>query len=155
MAKGKRRPPKTYSMYPSKHDEVSEILQEHDLEFTFRNNDNDSGYTKTWSTSIMGRFICRNPKCGANGWSSNRISIVIRMYPRRQYNATVYHQRCKRCDNLSSPILDETYAERVTYWLKKWSGILVEQPNHSRGSKGPHQESLCEGCKAGHCRQGN
>jgi hypothetical protein len=41
------------------------------------------------------------------------------------------------------------------YWIKKWEGIKVETPEHS-GKKGlPHASALCEGCKAGHCSQGN
>jgi hypothetical protein len=65
----------------------------------------------------------------------------------------VYHQRCQSCSRLSRPFLDGSYSERITYRLKKWSGIEVEQPFYSDESKGPHQSRLCEGCKAGHCSQ--
>ena len=53
-------------------------------------------------------------------------------------------------------ILDnECYAERVTYWLKKWNGIEVERPSFSGQSRGPHDSELCEGCKVGHCPNSN
>ncbi|GAW18979.1 hypothetical protein ANO14919_084630 [Xylariales sp. No.14919] len=153
MARKKNRAPATSSMHPSKHFEVSQLLEEDNLLFTFHSNDEDYGCTKTSDSSVMGRFICHNPKCATNGWSSKKIAIVIRMYPGRQYNARVYHQRCKKCGNLSKPILDDSYAERVAYWLKKWCGIHLERPPHSK-SKGPHERRLCEGCKANHCDKG-
>lgn len=37
----------------------------------------------------------------------------------KQYNALVYYQRCKVCNLLSKPILDDWYAEWVAYRLKK------------------------------------
>lgn len=30
----------------------------------------------------------------------------------------------------------------------------MEPPTYSGQSKGPHQNDLCEGCKAGHCKEG-
>ncbi|KAH8161072.1 hypothetical protein CIB48_g7174 [Xylaria polymorpha] len=125
----KNRPAATTSMHPSKHPEVAQLLEEDNLVFTFHNEDTDNGTTKSWDSAVMGRFRCHNPKCKANGWSSKRIAITIRMYRRRRYNAKVYHQHCKSCGFLSKPILDETYAERVAYWLKTWSGILRASTN--------------------------
>ncbi|KAI8947254.1 zinc-binding domain-containing protein [Xylaria longipes] len=151
----KSKPPETSSMHASKHPEVSQLLEEDNLHFTFHDNDDDDGCTKKYDTNIMGRFRCYNPKCGKNGWSSRQISITIRMYPRREYNARVWHQRCKSCNFLSKPILDDTYADRVAYRIKKWSGIRQERRAHSGTSKGPHESDLCEGCKAGHCTQGD
>ena len=143
-----------YSMYSSLHAEVSPLLKEGGLHFDFHNIDEPSASTREYDTNIMGKFKCANDACSSSGWSSNKISVTIRLYSGNRYNARVYHQRCKRCKSLSRPLLDETYAERVTYRLKKWSGVEVERPSHSGGkSKGPHQSSLCEGCKAGHCSE--
>jgi hypothetical protein len=47
--------------------------------------------------------------------------------------------------------LDGSYAERVVYRLKKWSGIDVEQPFFSDEHNGPHLTALCEGCRNGRC----
>lgn len=81
---------------------------------------------------------------------------IIRMYPQAQYNARVYHQRCKDCTTLGRLVLDgDCYAERVTYWLKKWNGIAVQPPPNSGQSRGPHNRELCEGCRAGHCTNSN
>ncbi|KAI1360311.1 zinc-binding domain-containing protein [Xylaria arbuscula] len=153
MTRKQYKTPETSSMHSSKHPEVCRLLEDANLRFTFHQSDEDSGCTKSWDTAVMGRFVCHNPKCATNGWSSKQVAMTIRMYPRREYNARVYHQRCMGCGNLSRPILDDTYAERVTYWLKKWCGIKQEKPPHGGKSKGPHQKRFCEGCKAGHCSQ--
>lgn len=79
--------------------------------------------------------------------------MTIRLYPGQKYNARVYHQRCMNCNRLSRPVLDSSYAERVTYWVKQWNGVWVEKPPISGDSKGPHNNELCEGCKAGHCSE--
>ncbi|EJT68021.1 hypothetical protein GGTG_14401 [Gaeumannomyces tritici R3-111a-1] len=56
----------------------------------------------------------------------------------------------------SDPILDDSYGERVAYWLKKWSGVRVQAPQRSqRKNDKPHRSNLCEGCKAGHCKNGD
>ncbi|RDL31903.1 Uncharacterized protein BP5553_09305 [Venustampulla echinocandica] len=143
-----------WSMFPLMHDNVAFLLEVEDLHFTFHDLDEDIGSIQTYDTSIMGRFNCRNKRCESNGWSSMRIAITIRMYPGEQYNARVYHQRCIACNLLSKPILDDSYAERVAYRLKKWCGVELELPEFSGQSKGPHAKEFCEGCKAGHCSEG-
>lgn len=143
--------PKPWSMHPNRHHDVKQLLQEENIHFTFRNNTDFSGCTDSYDTSIMGRFFCRNRRCQTNGWSSKKIALTIRKYPGKQYNAVVYHQRCERCKTLANPTLDGTYAERIAYRLKKWSGLEVDAPYFSGQSNRPHQKDLCEGCKAGHC----
>lgn len=124
-------------MYPSLHDGISRLLEEDDLHFAFHEVDDAEGCTKEYDTNIMGRFICRNRKCDSDGWSSKRIAITIRMYPGAEYNARVYHQRCKTCNSLSRPILNESYAERVAYRIKRWCGIHMDLPHYSANSKDP------------------
>ena len=75
------------------------------------------------------------------------------MYLGAQYNAKIYHQRCQKCNSLSQPRLDDSYAEKVAYRLKKWCGIETDRQTYSDHSKGSHQSDLCEGCKEGHCSQ--
>lgn len=141
-------------MYPELDDDVQRLLGEENLVFDFNTRDDDS-CTKDYDTNIMGRFTCYNNSCGNTGWSSKRIPITIRMYGDTQYNARVYHQRCIQCKRLSKPQLDGSYAERIAYRLKKWSGIVMEQPYYGvKASSGPHQTHLCEGCKNGHCKEG-
>ncbi|OAX83701.1 hypothetical protein ACJ72_01936 [Emergomyces africanus] len=140
-----------WSMYPTHHQSVSCLLEEDDLYFNFHGIDDNIRCNKSHDTNIMGRFTCHNKSCTSNGWSSKRIAITIRMYPGEKYNARVYHQRCKSCKGLSQPLLDESYADRVAYRIKKWRGIHVEVPEYSGKSKGPHNSYLCEGCKDGHC----
>ena len=150
----RRAPRPRCSIFPSMHDNVSRLLEVEDLHFTFHDIDEEVDSIRTYDTSIMGRFSCRNQKCQSSGWPSMRIAITIRMYPGERYNARVYHQRCKRCNLLSKPILDDSYAERVAYRLKRWCGVELERPEFSGQSKGPHEEKFCEGCKAGHCSEG-
>ncbi len=149
--KSKMRRP--WSIYPNLHDNVSCLLEENDLFFDFHEDDNSETCTKTYDTFIMGRFMCYNRACDSNGWSSKKIAITVRMYRGAQYNARVYNQRCQRCKRLGKPRLDDSYAERVAYRLKKWCGIEMDRPDHSGQSKGPHRSGLCEGCRDGHCTQ--
>lgn len=143
----------TWSMYPTLHDEVSSLLEEDNLRFSFYGNNTSATCIKQHDTNIMGRFTCENNSCTSNGWSSKKIPITIRMYHGARYNVIVYHQRCRKCNKLAKPRLDESYAERVAYRLKKWRGVHVETPTYSGQSKGPHRRELCEGCKAGHCSE--
>ncbi|KAH7349231.1 zinc-binding domain-containing protein [Pyrenochaeta sp. MPI-SDFR-AT-0127] len=143
--------PKCWSMYPSYHKAVSDLLGEHDLFFDFHRDD-DSDCEEEYDTNIMGFFICHNRGCTTRGWSSKLVAITIRMYPGAEYNARVYHQHCDSCNKLSKPKLDRSYAERVAYRLKKWSGVQMERPQYSGQSKAPHRSDLCEGCKHGHCK---
>jgi len=152
-AQSKKQQP-SWSMFPLMHENVSRLLEDEDLHFTFHDIDEDIDSIQTYDANIMGRFRCRNPKCRSNGWPSMRIAITIRMYEGERYNARVYHQRCKMCNMLSKPTLDDSYAERVAYRLKKWRGIEQELPPFSDKSRGPHEEEFCEGCKAGHCTAG-
>jgi hypothetical protein len=121
-------------MYPSLHNEVSDLLRTSYLSFAFHDKDSSSGSIDDYDTNIMGHFTCRNPSCHAV-WASKK-----------------YYQACKRCGTTSQPILDEeSYVERVAYRLKKWAGVQMEIPPFKGVSKGPHLDELCEGCKDGHC----
>jgi hypothetical protein len=115
----KKRPIATWSMYQALHDEVSSLLGEADLHFEFCENDDETKYIRMRDTNIMGRFVCHNRACRSSGWSSNMIAITIRLYPGQKYNARVYHQRCKVCNWLSRPVLDQSYAQRIVYWIKR------------------------------------
>ncbi|PYI31893.1 hypothetical protein BP00DRAFT_435757 [Aspergillus indologenus CBS 114.80] len=135
MPARKHKSTRRWSMYPSLHSQVAALLGESDLYFRFHSKDDDFAL-QTYDTNIMGRFSCPNDECGSTGWSSKKIA------------------RCQECKRLSQPILDDSYAERVAYRLKKWSGIKMEVPVYGGDSNGPHIRSLCEGCKAGHCSEG-
>lgn len=143
----------TWSMYPECHDGVASLLEDDDLAFDFYGNDDTQNSMKEYDTTIMGRFRCENPSCTSNEWLRKKIAITIRLFQRQKYNARVYHQRCKSCNWISRPTLDDSYAERVVYRLKKWRGIRVETPPRSGRSDRPHQRSLCEGCQNGRCSE--
>ncbi|KAL4960049.1 3CxxC-type zinc finger protein [Aspergillus stella-maris] len=148
----------TFKMYPGLHKHVTRLLKDTThpvLEYTFHREDTPFEAINAWDTNVMGRFICRNPLCSKKKWGSKVISMTIREYEGYKYNARVYYQRCKECDNLAEPELggNDSYEERVVYWLKQWNGIPVQKPNHGGKSNGPHDEERCEGCKAGHCRK--
>ncbi|CVL07682.1 uncharacterized protein FMAN_14560 [Fusarium mangiferae] len=155
---GKRgkKSPRSWSLFPDLHDQVADKLEEDQLDYTFFDKDEDLGTIHTYDTNIIGRFICHNNKCPSPGWKSMVVAITIREYSRNRYNVRVYHQRCLKCNHLSKPKLnEETYVDRVTYRIKKWNRVEVEEPEYSKKDTLPHKRNHCEGCKAGHCKQGN
>jgi hypothetical protein len=151
MPHKKQQPAAKWSMHPSLHYAVSTLLREHDISFEFNEKDDSENCVEEYDTKIIGRFRCHNPTCEAGGWRSKQVAITIRMYTENRYNARVYHQRCQTCSKLSRPKLDGSYADRVAYRLKKWSGVEMDPPPYSGESNGPHMDTLCEGCKHGHC----
>ncbi|KND90746.1 hypothetical protein TOPH_04601 [Tolypocladium ophioglossoides CBS 100239] len=76
-----------WSLYPELHADVSLLLKDAFLDFSFHEEDDEIGCSKEYDTNIMGRFTCNNSSCGSRGWSSMMIAITIRMYPGEQYNA--------------------------------------------------------------------
>ncbi|KAL2830314.1 zinc-binding domain-containing protein [Aspergillus cavernicola] len=150
-------PPPSFSMYPALHTSVITLLLEEEdpplPNYTFNPTDTPQGSTKTHNTHIMGRFRCVNKSCASSGWGSKKIAITIRLYHGERYNARVWHQRCKACNWVSRPVLDHSYAERVAYRIKKWNGVQMEEVPYGGESKGPHNQGLCEGCKAGCCSE--
>lgn len=152
MSNNQAVPGKAWTVHPNLHEDVSSILKTDGLSFKYHRSDNDRNSIEQYDTNVMGHFICRNKSCRSSGWGSKMVAISIRLYAGRQYNARVYRQRCKLCDRLGHLVLDdESYVERVAYRLRKWSGIAVQAPYYSGESRGPHQSSLCEGCRMGHC----
>jgi hypothetical protein len=148
----KAKPTKPWSLYPTLHGNVARTLEQDNILSKFRPVDDTENFTESYDTNIMGRFICHNPACNSDGWSSKKIAITIRMYTTTEYNVRVYHQRCKSCSRLSRPILDESYTERVVYRIKTWKGISLPTPPYEKKTGRPHNRRLCEGCKDGHCK---
>ncbi|KAK1749603.1 zinc-binding domain-containing protein [Echria macrotheca] len=111
--------------------------------------------TDDYSTFIMGSFTCENNKCMQRGWGSKKICIVIRQFPGNGYNAQVFNQECKTCGELGKMQINvNAYVERVAFRLKKWAGVAVDAPPHTkRLDRPPHRSDLCEGCKRGYCQE--
>ncbi|KAL6232203.1 hypothetical protein BDW75DRAFT_232978 [Aspergillus navahoensis] len=151
MAAAMCRPGKPWSLYPSLHDDVARLLDEEGLCFDFFDIDDAKSNILEQDTNIMGRFFCRTRRCHSNGWQSKKIATTIRLYTGQRYNARVYHQRCRYCNAIAPPVLDDSYAKRVSYWMKKWNGVQVQKPSISGQGGGPHDSALCERCRADHC----
>ncbi|KAB8437430.1 hypothetical protein FH972_025108 [Carpinus fangiana] len=147
----KEKPSRTY---PNLHGDIVRSTTGVLGPLRFNHNIDDSNTDNEYSTNISGKFKCETPSCRTDGWSSGVVSIVIRQYPDSTYNAIVYNQSCKACNNLGVLEIDiESYVQRVSYRLKKWAGIRMEPPPYSLKEGPPHQSALCEGCKRGYCRQ--
>ena len=59
------------------------------------------------------------------------MTILIRGYPRNEYNAVISNQRCKPCHHLGTLILDKvSYIDRVAFRLKRWAGAPAEHRSH-------------------------
>lgn len=151
MPPKKNKPPKPWSLHPSRHRDVLQLLEDSRLTFDFHDVDDPFTCTEEHDTNIMGRFRCWNTRCASTGWSSNMIPVTVRLYSGSRYNVRVYNQRCQGCGRMSRAKLDDSYAERVAYRLKKWSGIEVEPPFFSGKHNGPHLIAFCEGCRDGRC----
>ncbi|KAI1816636.1 zinc-binding domain-containing protein [Poronia punctata] len=151
MARKGKKTNSKWSLWPLKHVEVSESLWQDDLQFQFHDEDDQVSCIKAYDTNITGLFRCDDRGCQTVCWSSKRVAITIRMYEGKRYNARVYHQHCLKCNFLARPVLDDSYAERVAYRLKKWSGIPLEPPPYTKKQGPAHEREFCEGCKDGHC----
>lgn len=145
---------KSYDMFPLLHSAVtSAISSTLPNPPTFHSENSSRNCEKDYNTNIMGSFICHNGSCPNDGWSSKVVAIVIRLYAGNKYNAVVYNQRCRRCNQLGKLTLDKTsYVERVAYRLQKWGGVRdLETPVFVEKKTDPHESALCEGCKNGVC----
>ncbi|KAF9900905.1 hypothetical protein EC991_006737 [Linnemannia zychae] len=140
--------PASWSLYP----ELSENVDGHlKKPFTFYSADIASLALKEYDTFVSGVFLCVG-RCSNRSWSSGKIAISIRMYDRDRYNARIHHQRCRDCNALSRPTLDaDTYAERVSYRLNKWSGFEIVLPSYTLKPTPPHDCANCEACRIGRC----
>lgn len=144
---------KMWFMFPEFHNDIAKAVSNDSVSPWFNEKGRDHDANNTYSTHIMGRFICKNGKCSNGGWLSKKIAIVIRGYPGNGYNAIVYNQRCDKCNCLGTLILDKkSYIDRIVYRLKKWAGIWTEPPPYTEKEGKPHKQDLCEGCKRGHCQ---
>lgn len=147
---------KTSFMFPSLHHDVLNAVSDQIASTWFHENDSDRDSNNNYETHVMGKFKCNDNACSTRGWSSKKVAILIRGFPRNGYNAVVFNQRCKSCNQLGILILDEeSYVGRVAYRLKKWAGVPTERQYYAQNKGLPHMEDLCEGCKRGVCQQMN
>lgn len=143
------------SMHPDLHGEIHDSLEAEGLDMTFNSEGGFEDCVKSWDTSVVGSFSCENKTCSTKKWKSGNIVITIRLYGGEKYNAVVWHQRCRQCDDLGALKLEaESYAARLVFRVKRWYGIEIEAPPFPEKTTKPHESALCEGCKRGHCRLG-
>ncbi|KAI2609572.1 zinc-binding domain-containing protein [Hypoxylon fragiforme] len=141
--------------YPSLHPAVVKAAPNEITDTWFKRKD-DGCAIETYATHVMGDFQCRNIGCLSQGWSSKMVAIEIRWYSGNGYNATVFGQRCRACNEFGGFDLNtDSYAERVSYRLKKWKGIKCEKPPYNEKQGKPHLREFCEGCRLGICREGD
>lgn len=160
MGKKQGAQPKTVTgssrMYPSLHQEVAEAISDHIEHLVFHEDNDNKDVSKEYSTFVMGYFRCYSPACSTRGWSSGKVTILIRSYRDDSYNAVVYKQRCEECNGMGKLTIDNaSYISRVRYRLLSWAGVAQERPVYGSKKCPPHKAHLCEGCKQGICRDGN
>ena len=143
-------------MFPYLHKDITKALS-HSMTCTWiRASNSNRAADREYTTHVMGKFRGVTTTCNSNGWSSKMVAIHIRGYPKNGYNAVVFNQRCKACDQLGTLTLDKiSYIERVTYRIQKWAGLQLEQSYHGTTKGLPQKGDFCEGCKRGVCRQTN
>ncbi|KAK3996563.1 zinc-binding domain-containing protein [Cladorrhinum sp. PSN332] len=149
--KGKARsPPRSSYMMPNLHERVTDRLAGDGVAPTpdFNKSGRDRDIEKRHATNIMGKFRCSKAGCG-RAWSSNKVAIEIRRFKGNAYNASVFNQRCMRCNTLGVLNIDkDSYVERVVYRLKLWAGIKMATPDYyGEPDEAEHERELCEACK--------
>ena len=154
MAKKKSINGRTFYVYPGLHKDVAEALSDKVTNVWYRGKRSKAVAENEYQTHVMGKFTCSNGACQTTGWGSKKITIIIRGYSANGYDAKVYNQRCRSCNELGTLTLDESsYVDRVAYRIAKWAGLYVNQHHHSAREGPPHRQDLCEGCKAGVCQR--
>lgn len=137
--------------FPALHDAIHNEVRSDVGSTCFRKSNN--GANNEHPTNIMSKFLCANDGCPTRRWTSKTVAIVIRGFPRGGYNAEVFNQRCRECNELGRMTIDEdSYVERVAYRLRRWAGAEAERPPYGGDQGPPHERSLCEGCKRGYCQ---
>lgn len=141
-------------MFPSLHQDVVTAVSDKIACPWFCENNSDQEFINDYPTHVMGKFRCMNSACPANGWGSKKVAILIRGYAGNGYNAVVFNQRCKTCNQLGTLTLDEkSYVDRVAYRIQKWAGVRMGEQHYDTKTSMPHEKDFCEGCKRGVCRQ--
>lgn len=145
----KKKGTKEYSMRPDLNSEVIGTIDGKMKSIKFNNEDSDSE-CRELEVNLVGTFVC--PNC-RRSWKSGIVFTVVRLYFNNTYNAKVYGQRCKRCENASLPKLDETYAQRVSYKLETMYGIPHPKVEYRSKPMKPHDKHRCQGCKINRCQR--
>ena len=143
-------------MFPLLHEDVVSAVSGKIASPRFHKDDSYSGACNRYATHVMADFECNNYACSDSVWVSKMVAILIRGYPQNEYNAVVFSQRCKSCNDLGTLKLDrDSYITRIAYRLKKWAGVEVERPYFGSKKGLPHKSEFCEGCKRGICQETN
>ena len=146
-----RRQEPRFFTFSELHQRIAEAVTP-EITSTWYNHNKKADPEDRYTTSVMGKFTCRNRECKKRQWSSKVVAIGIQGYPRNGYNAIVYNQHCDSCKRLGSFKLNaESYVERIAYRLKVWADVPVEKPPYGGPSRAPHESALCEGCKVDDC----
>jgi hypothetical protein len=143
---------KPWSLQLALHDDVLHLLSPV-LSVEFFEASGFDDCIKLYDTHIMGSFTCTNDACRTGRWSSKMVALTIRLYRGKRYNAVVWHQRCRRCETFGQLMLDDTYAMRVAYRLRRWFRKPVKHVTYSAGKAPAHESELGEGCQNGHSNE--
>ena len=119
---------RTSFIFPLFHQDVINTVSDEIALSWFHKNDSNRDSNNKYLTHIIGKFKCNNNACSAGGQGIKKVATLIREYPKNGYNAIVFNQRYKSCNQLGTLILNKKlYIDRVTYRLKKQAGVLIEQ----------------------------
>jgi len=113
------------SMHSMLHDDVARLLLPHKLFFSLQNVDEDGMCIEEYDTNIMGQFACNNPNCRSGGWWSKKLQLQSACMTEKSTTRECTTKAAED-DQLGQSTLDESYADRVAYRLKTWSGLPME-----------------------------
>lgn len=136
-----------------------QLLSENNLIPTCNVNLSRDQKVKKAVTNLVGRFECKHSK-NVSKWTSGKIftEIFVQLVQDGKFNfaVKVYNQKCKKCQAICSPQLDEAvYNERVVSKIMLLLGLRERIENTTEHKKTPpHRKDLCCGCLEGKCLEG-
>ncbi|KAK3996591.1 hypothetical protein QBC44DRAFT_402150 [Cladorrhinum sp. PSN332] len=126
---GNPKPRPSVFMFPDLHERVAAALADVNIAPPYEFHTNGRDYSSIQNYKTHGQ---------------QKGTITIRQYHGHAYNAAVFNQKCKGCEQLGVLELDEEcYIDRVAYRIKVWERIPVEERPFGSG-EGPEHETFLE-----------
>lgn len=99
---------------------------------------------------INGEFFCKN--CNKK-WVSGKIYTEIYHNNENSFYLKIYYQRCKKCNNIKKPSINNVGKDKIKSKLELYFGYRDVIINDTIKKTKPHMAKYCEACKIGKCEE--